>query len=141
LTDKKDGTKRFCVDYRKLNEVTVKDAYPLPRVDDIFSQLRGATVFSTLDLEQGYHQIELAEEDKEKTAFNSFLGLYEFNVLPFGLSNGPATFQRTMERVLRELNWKNCFVYLDDILIGSRDFPTHLKDLQKVFDRISQASP
>lgn len=139
LTNKKDGTQRFCVDYRKLNKLTTKDAYPLPRVDDIFSQLRGSTIFSTLDLEQGYHQIELAENDKPKTAFNSFLGLYEFNVLPFGLSNGPATFQRTMERVLRELNWKNCFVYLDDILIGSSNFSTHISDLQKVFDRIATA--
>lgn len=97
LVTKKDGTKRFCVDYRKLNDVTVKDSYPLPRIDDPLEQLAGAQWVSCLDLNAGYWQIELDEADRPKTAFNSRRGLYEFRVMPLGLCNAPATFESLME--------------------------------------------
>src|SRR3569832_84803 len=140
LASKKDGTQRFCVDYRQQNEATTKDVYPLPRVDDIFALLGGSAVYTALDLEQGFHKIELEEDAKPKTAFNSHLGLKEFQVMPFGLSNGPPTFQRTMEHVLHDLNWHNCFVYLDDVLICSPDLDTHCKDLQNIFERLKAAN-
>ena len=97
LVRKKDGTLRFCVDYHKLNEVTRKDAYPLPRIDDTLSTLAGSRWFTTLDLLSGYWQVEVAEEDRAKTAFCTMEGLFEFNVMPFGLYNAPATFQRLMD--------------------------------------------
>lgn len=133
LAKKKDDTYRFCVDYRKLNNVTLKDNDPLPRVDDIFDHLGASTIFSTLDLDRGFWQIPMADEDKEKTAFTSFAGLCEFNVMPFGLSNAPATFKRLMEQVLHYLKWQNnVFVYMDDVLICSTDIdqpPTRIQPL------------
>lgn len=139
LVRKKDGTWRFCLDYRKLNAVTVKDSHPLPRVDDALDALAGAAWFSTIDLQHGYWQVELAEQDHEKTAFTTGTGLYQFKVMPMGLTNAPATFQRLMEMVLRGLPWKICLVYLDDVLIYSRSFEEHLRHLEEVFRRF-QAS-
>lgn len=114
---KRDGSTRFCVDYRSLNSVTVKDAYPLPRVDESFDSLAGAKYFCTLDLASGYWQVVMQPEDRPKTAFASHKGLYEFTVMPFGLSNSPATFERLMEIVLCGLQWEKCLVYLDDVIV------------------------
>ncbi|MEM7070058.1 MAG: reverse transcriptase family protein [Pseudomonadota bacterium] len=139
LVKKKNGQDRFCIDYRKLNQVTRRDVYPLPRIDDILDSVSNARYFSTLDLRAGYWQIGVAAEDREKTAFTTFYGLFEFNVLPFGLSNAPSTFQRLMEVVLAGLNWKICAVYLDDVLTFSDTFPNHLADLQQVFNAIRKA--
>lgn len=136
LVKKKDGTKRFCIDYRKLNAVTKKDVYPLPRIDDALNHLSHMKYFTTLDLISGYYQIPIREEDKEKTAFTTHSGLYEFNVMPFGLTNAPATFQRLMNVTLAGLNWKTCLVYIDDILIFSRTFDEHMSRLREVFDRL-----
>ena len=116
--EKKDGTMRFCVDYRKLNAVTEKDAMPLPRIDNTLESLHGAKYFSTLDLKSGYWQVPIEERDKEITAFCTSSGrLFEFNRLPFGLCNAPATFSRLMDHVLSGLSWEICLYYLDDIIV------------------------
>ena len=140
LVTKKDGTARFCVDYRKLNDVTKKDSYPLPRIDDTLTTLAGSCWFSTLDLKAGYWQVGIHEKDKEKTAFSTGSGLYQFNVMPFGLCNAPATFERLMDLVLRGFTWKTCLVYLDDVMVVGRNFEEHLKNLKDVFSRIKSAN-
>ena len=132
LAKKKDGSVRFCVDYRKLNQVTHKDAYPLPWIDDTLEMLSESKLFSTLDLASGYWQVELAEEDHAKTAFCMTEGLYEFKVMPFGLCNAPATFQRHMDVVLCGLQWTTCLVYLDDIIVMGQTFEEHLSNLENV---------
>ena len=140
LVPKKDGSLRFCVDYQRLNSVTKKDVYPLPRVDDLLGALGGAKYFSSLDLASGYWQVELDEEARQKSAFTTYSGLFEFIRMPFGLCNAPATFQRVMQRVLAGLEWKTCFVYLDDVLIASRTFEDHLVHLREVFCRLREAN-
>ena len=140
LVKKKDGTSRFCVDYRQINAVTRKDAYPLPRVDDTLETLAGSQLFSTLDLISGYWQVEVKPEDREKIAFVTSEGLYEFNVLPFGLCNGPATFQRLMNILLAGIQWHNCLVYINDIIVLGRTFDEHLKNLAQVFQRLRDAN-
>ncbi|KAL5505305.1 hypothetical protein EMCRGX_G006717 [Ephydatia muelleri] len=139
LVRKKDGSMRFCVDYRKVNSVTKKDAYPLPRVDDTLDTLGGTKFFSTLDLASGYWQVEVEEADRQKTAFTTPEGLFEFKVMPFGLCNAPATFQRLMDRVLNDLKWTDCLVYFDDIVVVGRTFSEHLHCLGNVLTRLRQA--
>ncbi|KAG1940175.1 thy-1 membrane glycoprotein [Pimephales promelas] len=139
LVKKKCGTWRFCVDYRRLNSATIKDSHPLPRVDDTLDALSGAVWFSTLYFSNGYWQVEVAEEDREKTAFTTGQRLYQWRSMPMGLSNAPATFQRLMELVLRGLPWHICMVYLDDILIYNRTFEEHLSSMREVFSRIQSA--
>ena len=140
LVRKRDGSHRFCVDYRKLNAVTRKeDAYPIPRIDDTLDTLSGACWFSTLDMVSGYWQVEVGEKDREKTAFCTPYGLYEFNVLPFGLCNGPATFQRLMDLVLSGLQMSQCLVYIDDVIVVGRTFDEHLCNLREVFGRVRGA--
>ncbi len=140
LVQKKDGSIRFCVDYRKLNQTTKKDSYPLPRVDDLLDALSDARWFSTLDLASGYWQVELDPADREKTAFTTSHGLYEFRVMPFGLCNAPSTFQRLMELVLAGLSWESCLAYMDDIVIFGRTFDEHVERLREVLSRLREAN-
>jgi hypothetical protein len=135
---KKDGTLRMCVDYRALNKATVKNRYPLPRIDDLFDRLSGAKVFSRIDLRLGYYQIRIAEGDEEKTACCMRYGSYEFLMMPFGLTNAPATFCTLMNDIFRE--WLDDFVvvYIDDILIYSSSLEEHEEHLCKVFQRLRE---
>ena len=139
LIRKKDGKWRFCVDYRKLNSVTERDAFPLPRVDATLDSLAGSKLFTTLDLASGYWQVEVLEEDKSKTAFPTPYGLFEFNVMPFGLTNAPATFQRLMQCVLAGLSPEQCLTYIDDVIVFSASFEQHLTRLRAVLERIAKA--
>ena len=138
LVTKKDGTMRFCVDYRRLNNNTKKDAFPLPRIDDSLNSLSGQSWFSTLDLASGYWQVRLSEDAKPKTAFATHSGLFQFAVMPFGLCNVPATFERLMSQVMRGLHWKRCLVYIDDILVFGHDFESALQSLELVLIRVAE---
>ena len=139
MVTKKDGSKRFCVDYRKLNDITIKDAYPLPRIDASLDQLSGAEWFTCLDLNSGYWRVEVEESDRPKTAFVSRRGLFEFRVMPFGLCNTPATFERLVETVLAGLNWQTCLIYLDDVIVIGRNFEDMIKNLDNVLQRLHEA--
>ncbi len=140
LVTKKDGTTRFCVDYHKLNDVTKKDAYPQPMINDTLDALRGSMYFSTLDLYSGYWQVEMDQRDIEKTAFVTQQGLFRFTIMPFGLCNAPATFERLMELVLKDLNLKICLIYLDDILVYGAGFYPALDRLKTVWRRMREAN-
>ena len=137
IVDKKDGSKRFCVDFRKLNAITKPISYPLPLIDDILAQLGQAKYFTSLDLKSGYWQVLMDENDKEKTAFACHRGLFQFNVMPFGLTAAPAIFQELMSKVLEGLD-HFATAYLDDILIYSSTLEEHLRHIQEVFDRLRQ---
>ena len=139
LVRKKDGGLRFCIDFRKLNERTVKDSHPLPRINDALDRLVGARHFSTLDLKSGFWQIEMDEASKQYTAFSAGnFGFYECNRMPFGLCNAPATFQRCMQNCLGELNLTYALIYLDDIIVFSDSESSHLDRLRMVFQRIRE---
>ena len=141
IVEKKDGSQRLCVDYRKFNAVTKPDAYPLPRIDDMLNSFWSAKWFTTLDLASGYWQVAMHPEDVEKTAFITPFGLYEFLVMPFGLSYAPGTFQRLMNHVLQEYLGHFVAVYLDDVIIYSNgSFEQHLDHLRQVFETLRRAS-
>jgi len=135
LVPKPDGTWRMCIDYRALNKITVKNSYPLPRIDDLLDMLQGAKYFSALDLMAGYHQLRLRDSDVPKTAFKTKFGLYEYKVMTFGFSNAPSVFQAVMNKVFSQAGILNKFVlvYMDDILIFSKTKEEHLQHLQTVF--------
>ena len=139
LVRKKNGKIRPCVDYRRVNFLTCKDAYPIPRTQDCLDAMAGSVMFSTLDMTSGYHQIPIKEEDIPKTAFVTRQGLYEFTTMPFGLTNAPATFQRVMEIACRGLQWSRCLIYLDDVLIFGRTPAEHATRLKLVLERIRKA--
>ncbi|KAJ8352500.1 hypothetical protein SKAU_G00239760 [Synaphobranchus kaupii] len=139
LVQKKSGEWRFCVDYRRLNFLTTKDSYPLPRIDEALDHISGSSWFSSLDLRSGYWQVRLAPEAKPKTAFTIGHGLWQFRVMPFGLCNAPATFERLMERVLAAVPRSRCVVYLDDLLVHASDFQQALANLTDVLAAIRQA--
>ncbi len=139
LTPKPDGSIRFCVDYRRLNDVTHKDAFPLPKIEDLLNQLQGAKYFAKLDLAAGYWQVKMNEGDKEKTAFCLPDGLYQWLYMPFGLVNAPSTFQRLMIRILKPVLGKFALVYIDDILIYARTPDELIDNLQEVINLIRKA--
>ncbi|KAI8506729.1 hypothetical protein Bbelb_151700 [Branchiostoma belcheri] len=139
IVTKKDGTPRFCVDFRKLNSVTVPDAHPLPRIDDTIDALAGSYYFSTLDMKSAYWQVPVHPADRHKTAFCTAEGLWQFKVLPFGLSNSAATYQRLVQLILAGVGWDVCLAYLDDIIVFTPTFDEHLHTLQEVFTRLRQA--
>jgi len=122
---KKDGTDRLCVDYRPLNKKTIRNKYPLPNITELFEQLKGAKIFSKLDLRMGYHQIRIREEDIPKTAFRTSFGSYEYTVMSFGLANAPPTFCRLMNYIFSPYNNEFVLLYLDDILVFSETEEEH----------------
>ena len=139
LVNKKTGDVRFCIDFRKVNDVTKKDSFPLPRVDDSLTRLSGSSWFSTMDLASGYWQVAMDEQDAEKTAFITENGLYQFKVLPFGLCNAGATFQRLMQLALSGLSWEMVLVYIDDLIVHSKTFEEHIGHLKEVFEKLRAA--
>ena len=140
LAKKADGSWRCCIDFRQLNDVTRKDAYPLPRTDQCFDALAGSCLFSSLDLRSGYHQCALSPVDADKTAFVTRRGMFRFQVLPFGLCNAVATFQRLMDIVLSGLNFEVCLVYIDDVILMSTTPEQHLERLEMVLERFKQVN-
>ncbi|GJX74757.1 putative reverse transcriptase domain-containing protein [Tanacetum coccineum] len=135
---KKDGSFRMCIDYRELNKLTVKNRYPLPRIDDLFDQLQGSSVYSKIDLRSGYHQLRVREEDIPKTAFRTRYGHYEFQVMPFGLTNAPAVFMDLMNRVCKPYLDKFVIVFIDDILIYSKNKKEHEEHLKAILELLKK---
>jgi len=141
LVRKKDGSLRVCVDYRGINKRTIPDQYPIPRIDDLIDAVGRCKgkIFTTLDLMKGYHQIKMAPESRDKTAFTCHLGLFQYRRMPFGLTNAPATFQRLMNKLFSGCDWNFVFVYLDDLLVVSQSFEEHLIHVAKVIQRLQEA--
>ncbi|GJW46888.1 putative reverse transcriptase domain-containing protein [Tanacetum coccineum] len=135
---KKDGSFRMCIDYRELNKLTVKNRYPLPRIDDLFDQLQGSSIYSKIDLRSGYHQLRVREQDVPKTAFRTRYGHYEFQVMPFGLTNAPAVFMDLMNRVCKPYLDKFVIVFIDDILIYSKDEREHEEHLKTILELLKE---
>nr|GEZ83453.1 putative reverse transcriptase domain-containing protein [Tanacetum cinerariifolium] len=135
---KKDGSFRMCIDYREVNKLTVKNQYPLPRIDDLFDQLQGSSMYSKIDLRSGYHQLRVREEDIPKTAFRTRYGHYEFQVMPFGLTNAPAIFMDLMNRVCKPYVDKFVIVFIDDILIYSKNKEEHEEHLKKILELLKK---
>ena len=138
LIRKRDGSVRWCIDYRLLNEVTVKDVFPLPLVDDCLDTLAGSVWFSKLDANSAYWQVKIKEEDRKKTAFITKYGLFEHVKMGFGLCNAPATYARVMNLVLRGLNWKTVLAFLDDILVLGHTFQEHLVNLAEALSQFRE---
>jgi hypothetical protein len=136
FVEKMDGTKRMCIDYRSLNEVTIKNKYPQPRIEDLFDQLRRASVLSKINLRSGYHQLRIRPSDIPKTTFITKYGLYEFTVMSFGLTNVPAYFMYLMNSVFMDYHDKFVVVFIDDILIYSQNEQEHEEHLWKVLQRL-----
>jgi hypothetical protein len=136
FVSKKDGSRRMCVDYRSLNEVTIKNKYPLPRIEDLFDQIKGAKIFTKIDPRSGYHQLKIREEDVPKTTFTTRYGLYEFLVMSFGLTNAPAYFMNLMNKVYMEYLDQFVVVFVDDILIYSPNKETHADHLRLVLQKL-----
>ena len=130
---KKNGDIRLCIDYRQLNAKTVKDAFPLPRIDDTLDALQGAIMFSSLDLRSGYHQVPMHPDDRYLTAWTEGRALYEWTVLPMGSCNAPSTFSRLLEFIMTGLQWKECLLYLDDLIVFGRAWREHQKRLRNMF--------
>ena len=140
LVKKKDGGTRFCIDFRKVNAATVKDSFPLPNIEHCIDTLAGSAFFSTLDLNSGYWQVALHPQDKEKTAFISRRGLFQWSVMPFGLCNAPATFQRMMECTLRGILWTSALCYIDDVVVFGQSIDQSLDRLEAVFERLRRVN-
>src|SRR3954471_14124421 len=138
LVAKKDGSLRMVVDYHSLNEATIKNKYPLPMINDLFDQLEGASVFSKIDLRSGYHQLKIREQDIPKTAFTTRYGLYEYTVMSFGLTNAPAYFMSMMNKVFMEFLDKFVVVFIDDILIYSKNEEEHKEHLRLVLEKLRE---
>ena len=139
LVTKPDGTWRFCIDYRRLNAITIKNRYPLPRIDEALDRLQGATIYSLIDLEKGFWQVPLSLRGKLLTAFVTPFGQYLWKRMPFGLTNAPAIFQQMMDEVIHEISWAFCMVYIDDIIIFSKSKEAHAIHLAEVLGRLERA--
>jgi hypothetical protein len=135
---KKDGSFRLCIDYRSLNKLTIKDKYPLPRIEECLDEMQGSERFTKLDLASGYHQVRMHPADIQKTAFQTKYGSFQFRVLPFGLCNAPATFQRLMNTVLSPYLNRCAKAYLDDVVIHSRNAEEHVEDLRRILQLLRE---
>ena len=139
LARKKDGTWRYCIDYCKLNAITILDAYPVPNIEMMFNELKGARFFSKIDLTDGYWHIPIREKDREKTGFATRQGVWQWRCMLMGLKNSSFTFQRVMQNVLRKHLWNPCMVYIDDIIIYNKMLEEHMEHVQSVLQTLADA--